>query len=195
MAASVRFAEIALPLPVDQVFSYSIPDNLLDTALPGRRVSVVFTNRRMTGVITGLSDTCPVKRYKPLLDVLDHEPVLDGALLDLTQWIGQYYLCPWGEAIKAALPAGLLSEGDQIVSRDGPCPPEDMNRLRRTAPRQAELLALVPELGAVTLSGLRRRTQTRHPFKALRSHVAAQGDVFADFLSSLADRRFNAWKI
>ena len=176
MAASVRFAEIALPLPVDQVFSYSIPDNLLDAALPGRRVSVAFTNRRMTGLIIALSDTCPVERYRPLLDVLDHEPVLDATLLELTQWIGRYYLCPWGEAIKAALPAGLLSESEQIVSRDGPCPPESMDRLRRTAPRQAELLAQVPEQGAVTLSSLRRRTRIRQPFAALRS-LEAKGLV------------------
>ena len=176
MAASVRFAEIALPLPVDQVFSYSIPDNLLDAALPGRRVSVVFTNRRMTGLITALSDTCPVDRYRPLLDVLDHEPVLDATLLELTGWIGRYYLCPWGEAIKAALPAGLLSESEQIVSRDGPCPPESMDRLRRAAPRQAELLAQVPEQGAVTLSSLRRRTRIRQPFAALRG-LEAKGLV------------------
>jgi len=176
MAASVRFAEIALPLPVDQVFSYSIPDNLLATAAPGRRVSVAFTNRRMTGIITGLSDTCPVDRYKPLLDVLDHEPVLDATLLELTQWIGRYYLCPWGEAIKAALPAGLLSESEQIVSRDGPCPPECMERLRRSAPRQAEMLAQVPEQGAITLSSLRRRTRIRQPFAALRS-LEAKGLV------------------
>ncbi len=176
MAASVRFAEIALPLPVDQVFSYSIPENLLDAALPGRRVSVVFTNRRMTGLITALSDTCPVERYRPLLDVLDHESVLDATLLELTGWIGRYYLCPWGEAIKAALPAGLLSESEQIVSRDGPCPPESMDRLRRTAPRQAELLAQVPEQGAVTLSSLRRRTRIRQPFAALRG-LEAKGLV------------------
>ena len=176
MAASVRFAEIALPLPVDQVFSYSIPDNLLDAALPGRRVSVAFTNRRMTGLITALSDTCPVERYRPLLDVLDHEPVLDATLLELTGWIGRYYLCPWGEAIKAALPAGLLSESEQIVSRDGACPPESMDRLRRTAPRQAELLAQVPEQGAVTLSSLRRRTRIRQPFAALRG-LEAKGLV------------------
>lgn len=168
MAASVRFAEIALPLPVDQVFSYSIPDNLLDSALPGRRVSVVFTNRRMTGVITALSDTCPVQRYRPLLDVLDSDAVLDASLLELTRWIGRYYLCPWGEAIKAALPAGMLSESEQIVSRDEPCSPECMDRLRRAAPRQAELLAQVPEQGAVTLSSLRRRTRIRQPFAALR---------------------------
>ena len=176
MAASVRFAEIALPLPVDQVFSYSIPDNLLDAAMPGHRVSVAFTNRRMTGVITALSDTSPVKRHRPLLDVLDRDPVMDATLLELTRWIGRYYLCPWGEAIKAALPAGLLSESEQIVSRDGPCPPECMDRLRRTAPRQAELLALVPEQGAVTLSSLRRRTRVRQPFAVLRS-LEAKGLV------------------
>ena len=169
MSAPVRFAEIALPLPVDQIFSYSVPKALLDTALPGRRVSVVFTNRRMTGIITGLSNTCPVDRYKPVLDVLDQEPVMDATLLELTQWIGQYYLCPWGEAIKAALPTGLLSESEQAVSRAVQYPQEDINRLVQTAPRQAEILALVPENGNISLSTLRRKTQIRQPFAVLRS--------------------------
>ncbi len=176
MATTVRFADVALPLPVDQLFSYSIPQNLLDSARPGRRVSVAFTNRKMTGVITALSDTCPVKRHKPLLDVLDHDPVLDASLLDLTRWISRYYLCSWGETIKAALPAGLLSESDQVVRRDGPCPPECMDQLGRTAPRQAELLAQVPEQGTITLSGLRRLTRIRQPFTVLRS-LEAKGLV------------------
>ena len=82
MAASARFAEMVLPLPIDQIFSYSIPDSLRDMAQPGCRAFVSFRNRLMTGVITGMADSCPVKNPKPLLDVLDH--VLLGAAVPST---------------------------------------------------------------------------------------------------------------
>ena len=176
MVATVRFAEIALPLPVDQVFSYLIPDNLLTVARPGCRVSVAFTNRRMTGIITRLSDTSPVKKCKPLLDVLDQEPVLDSSMLKLTKWIGQYYLCPWGDVIKTVLPAGLLSESDQTVTRGESWSPDTIASLCRSAPRQAEMLELIPESGSIKLSSLRRKTDLRQPFDLLRN-LEAKGLV------------------
>lgn len=169
MAAPDLFAEIALPLPVDQVFSYSVPDTLRDMAQPGCRAFVSFRNRLMTGVITDLTDSCPVDKPKPLLDVLDHEPVLDDTLLTLTRWVAEYYLCSWGEAIKTALPAGLLNEAEQTVSMAKPCPPDVLERLQRTAPQQALLLSTIVEHQAITINSLKRRIKMRHPFAPLRA--------------------------
>ena len=176
MAVSVQFAEIVLPLPVDQVFSYSIPDALRDSAQPGCRVFVSFRNRLMTGVITDLTEGCPVKNPKPLLDVLDHEPVLDRALLELTHWIAGYYLCTWGEAIKTALPAGLLNEAEQTVSLTKPYPPEVLARLQRTAPQQALLLSIIAEHQAITIKRLKRQVKIKQPFAPLRA-LEAKGFI------------------
>ena len=176
MAASARFAEMVLPLPIDQVFSYSIPDSLRDMAQPGCRAFVSFRNRLMTGVITGMADSCPVKNPKPLLDVLDHEPVLDSTLLELTHWVAGYYLCTWGETIKTALPAGLLNEAEQTVSLTRSFPPDVLERLQRTAPQQALLLSTIADHQAITINSLKRRVKIRQPFASLRS-LEAKGFI------------------
>ena len=176
MADTPGFAEIALPLPVDQLFTYRLPDALRDISQPGCRAFVSFRNRLLTGVITGLTDSCPVDRPKPVLDVLDHEPVLDRSLLDLTRWISDYYLCAWGEAIKTALPAGLLNEAEQTVALAKPCPSDIIDNVRRTAPQQALLLSIIAEHHAITLSKLKRRVKMRTIFGPLRS-LEAKGFI------------------
>jgi primosomal protein N' (replication factor Y) len=169
MADTKRFAEIALPLPVDQLFAYHLPDPLREAARPGCRAFVSFRNRLMTGVITALSDRSAVKETKPLLDVLDLEPALDSALLELTRWVAEYYLCSWGQAIKTALPSGLLNEGEQTVQLAGPCGPEVIERLRKTAPQQALLLAAIAEHQSIGIPSLKRRVSVRQLFPPLRS--------------------------
>ncbi|MBM3263034.1 MAG: primosomal protein N' [candidate division Zixibacteria bacterium] len=179
MADASGFAEVALPLPIDQVFTYRVPDALCDAARPGCRAFVSFGSRLLTGVITGRVEQCPVADPKPILDVLDLDPIMDGALLDLTRWVADYYLCPWGEAIRAALPAGLLNEAEQTVSLTKPCPPDVIERLRRTAPRQALLLASIAEHQTVSVIELKRRLKIPQLFGLLRN-LEARG--FIEFI-------------
>ncbi len=176
MADSPRFAEIALPLPIDQLFTYSLTDKLRGLALPGCRAYVSFRNRTMTGVITGLTDTSPVSNCKPVLDVLDNEPILDKTLLKLTRWISEYYLCAWGEAIKTALPAGLLNEAEQTVTLIRQCTPEVIENQRRTAPQQARMLAVIAEHQSIPISKLKRHLKAREIFGPLRG-LEARGFI------------------
>ena len=100
---------IALPLPVESTYSYAVPDAWQDLVQIGSMVLVPVRDRRMSGVVTRFEKKAedPPFRIRPILEVLDAEPVMDQALLDLTRWIAQYYVCGWGEAIRAALPAGI----------------------------------------------------------------------------------------
>ncbi|MEE2708341.1 MAG: primosomal protein N' [Gemmatimonadota bacterium] len=176
MANSARFAEIALPLPIDQLFTYSLTDELRGMALPGCRAYVPFRNRLITGVITGLTDTCPVSNPKPVLDVLENEPILDQTLLKLTRWISEYYLCAWGEAIKTALPSGLLNEAEQTVTLIRESPPEVIENLRRSAPQQALMLAKIAEHQSIPISKLKRHLKGREMFGPLRG-LEARGFI------------------
>ena len=107
-----KIAQVAVPLPIPTVFSYSIPESLLTKAIPGVRATVPFRNTEITGYIVAvdpfLADAVekgskPV-RMKPLLAILDDQPVLSSTMLQLTQWVGEYYGSSWGEAIENALP-------------------------------------------------------------------------------------------
>jgi len=109
---------VVLPLPLDQVFSYAVPPALEADARPGCRVLVPFRGRRLTGVITGEGpDPDDVDfRLRPIDDVLDERPTCPPELLRLTRWIADYYVCSWGEALKAALPAGFTVQTERRLA-------------------------------------------------------------------------------
>ena len=110
---------VVLPIPVDQAYTYRLPDALAEAAQVGARVLVPLRNRRLTGVIVeeGPPEDSLDFAVKDVLDVLDDVPVCTAELLDLTRWIADYYVCSWGEALKAALPAGTTVETERRLRR------------------------------------------------------------------------------
>ena len=100
-------------MPLDGVFTYSVPQSLEGQVRVGVRVLVPF-GRSKTYV--GIVDKSPVNcqlsdvKYKDVLQVLDASPILTDCQLRLWQWISDYYMSPIGEVYKAALPSGLKAE-------------------------------------------------------------------------------------
>jgi primosomal protein N' (replication factor Y) len=102
-----EYAAVVLNLPMDAVFHYRIPEALRGAVRPGQRVLVPFRVRRLVGTCVGLTDTpdFPPERIKPLLAIVTPEPLTSPALVDLARWMASHYLCAWGEALEAILPA------------------------------------------------------------------------------------------
>ena len=98
-----EFCDVAVPLPLEGVFTYRIGSNGSEPVVGGR-VLVPFRNERLAGVVTRLHDTPPAVQTKMLIDVLDRQPVLEADLLHLGEWIAQYYLAPIGEVLRGMLP-------------------------------------------------------------------------------------------
>jgi primosomal protein N' (replication factor Y) (superfamily II helicase) len=96
------FCDIALPVPLDTAFTYSIPEGLHPVV--GGRVLVPFRQQRLSGVVTALHDSKPDVKTKDILRVIDEVAVLDEQLLKLGKWIGEYYLAPVGEVLRTMLP-------------------------------------------------------------------------------------------
>jgi primosomal protein N' (replication factor Y) len=107
-----EFADVALPVPLDMVFTYRVPPDA--APFVGGRVLVPFRQQRMTGIVTELHDREPSVATKNLLAVLDPTPVLDDQLLRLARWISDYYLAPLGEVFRTMLP--LTAEFKRSVS-------------------------------------------------------------------------------
>ena len=95
------FCDVAVPVPLDRVFTYAVGDA---APVVGARVLVPFRNEKLSGVVVKVHDDPPPVEAKPLLGVLDSEPVLSPQLLELGQWIAQYYLAPVGEVLRSMLP-------------------------------------------------------------------------------------------
>jgi primosomal protein N' (replication factor Y) len=97
-----EFCDVALPVPLDMVFTYRVPAET--TPVVGGRVLVPFRQQRLTGIVVELHDRKPTVRTKTILSVLDAAPVLDDQLLRLGRWIADYYLAPIGEVFRTMLP-------------------------------------------------------------------------------------------
>jgi primosomal protein N' (replication factor Y) len=97
-----EFCDVALPVPLDMVFTYRV----FGEAAPvvGGRVLVPFRQQRMSGIVVELHDRKPSVKTKTILSVLDSSPVLDDQLLRLGRWIADYYLAPIGEVFRTMLP-------------------------------------------------------------------------------------------
>jgi len=97
-----EFCDVALPVPLDMVFTYRVPAESMPVV--GGRVLVPFRQRRMTGVVVELHDRKPSVATKTIQSALDVAPVLDEQLLRLGRWIADYYLAPLGEVFRTMLP-------------------------------------------------------------------------------------------
>jgi primosomal protein N' (replication factor Y) len=101
---SYQYCDVSLPIPLDQPFTYGLPETLRHRVRPGSRLIVPFGNRKLTGVILRCHDDAPEVATREALRLLDAEPVLDAGLLALGRWIAGYYCAPLGEVLRGMLP-------------------------------------------------------------------------------------------
>lgn len=105
------YADIILPLPLEGVFTYSVPDGMTGAVMPGMRVVVPFgRSKKYIGVVLRTHGEEPSFDVKDILSLPDPHPIVTGLQLRLWQWIADYYMSPLGDVFKAALPGGLKDE-------------------------------------------------------------------------------------
>jgi len=158
-----QYAQIVFSLPLDRAYTYSIPEELLDSVKPGVRVAVYLRRHLSTGYVVGTSSDAPDKDIKPIRDVLDSEPLFDEYLLRLTRWIADYYLCSWGQALDCALPPSVrLAAKSQIsiIPQHASMLNKILADLRASAPRQYEILGFLLEKRQATVAQLQKKMGT-----------------------------------
>ena len=107
-----EFCDVAVPVPLDAVFTYRVPDGM--EPVVGGRVLVPFRQQRMSGIVVELHDRKPPVQTKNLYSAVDLAPVLDEQLLRLGKWIADYYLAPIGDVLRTMLP--LSAEFKRTIS-------------------------------------------------------------------------------
>ena len=145
------FAGVVLNRPVETVLTYRVPARFRATIRPGSRVLVPLGrgNAPALGYCVQVDpqpdEGVEPSRIKDLLDVLDDPPLIDGPLLELTRWIGEYYACSWGQALDAVVPAGVKKAAGTAIRTF--LSVTDEARLKvdtlKLPPKQAALLALL----------------------------------------------------
>lgn len=106
------FANVILPLPLNKLFTYAVPNEFGDTIQPGCRVIVQFGKKKFySAVVKEIHQTKPQDyTTKDILSLVDENPVVPAHLLEFWTWLASYYLCTEGDVYRAALPAGLRLE-------------------------------------------------------------------------------------
>lgn len=117
LLVSMTFADIILPVPIQRLFTYSVPSELLATIAVGSRVVVQFGRKKSySGVVFALHDNPPAEyETKPIAAVVDATPIVAQRQLRLWEWIAQYYICSLGEVYRASLPSGLKLESETRI--------------------------------------------------------------------------------
>lgn len=112
------FADITLPIPFDS-FTYLVPSDMETRVMRGCRVVVPLgKNKIYTGVVLNTHNNTPEGvEVKAIIEVLDDHPVVNEQQFAFWQWIANYYICPLGDVMKAALP-GAMKPKDEAALKE-----------------------------------------------------------------------------
>jgi primosomal protein N' (replication factor Y) len=166
------FCDVSLPVPLDQPFTYELPETLRHRVQRGCRVLVPFGSRKMTGVVIAVHNTPPEAEARMVIRLLDEEPVLEDHLIALGQWIGAYYCAPLGEVLRIMTPlsgevrstkvytltdAGRDTARQLLLGDDSEEPSLKLLRLLEQRPLSAAYLAKKVPDAARALNALQKR--------------------------------------
>ncbi|MBK8983032.1 MAG: primosomal protein N' [Ignavibacteria bacterium] len=111
---SELFVNVAFNLPLENLFTYSIPQHLISKAAAGKRVIAGFGKKKITGMIVSITDKADFKKLKPVLDILDVNVLMEDEMLKFCRWISEYYSAPIGEVIFSAIPGKMNINSDRF---------------------------------------------------------------------------------
>ena len=177
--SSPLYCDVSLPIPLDQAFTYALPETLRPRVEPGSRVLVPFGNRKLTGFVLRTHEEAPAATARQVLRLIDESPILDQKMLKLGQWIADYYCAPLGETLRAMTPlSGEMRQGKVFA----------LSPTGHEAAKQLHLGALVTEGTAQDPTIEVMRLLTRRPLSGtyLKQKIANAPEV----LRSLAKRGF-----
>lgn len=110
---SELFANVAFNLPLENLFTYSIPQHLISKAAAGKRVIAGFGKKKITGMIVSIADRSEYEKLKPVLDILDENVLMEEDMIEFCRWISEYYSAPIGEVIFSAIPGKMNINSDR----------------------------------------------------------------------------------
>ena len=151
-----RYARVIVPLPLNEIFTYAIPEGMDVSAC--RRVIVPFGARHFyTGIVESVSTVAPPPgvALKEISSVLDDEPMLRPLQIRFWQWLADYYLCTIGEVYNAALPSGLKIGSETRIALN---PDTDVAEFGNCTVKELAVLDFVKKEGQSTAAAIRSKT-------------------------------------
>ena len=113
-AEPMRYAEVALNVPLRQTYTYHIPPQLEASVAPGCLARVEFGVAQQPAVVMSLHEETSIPQTKPIIELLNPQPLLSRTYLDLASWLSETTLSPIGACVWLMLPPGFTGKSDRL---------------------------------------------------------------------------------
>jgi len=147
----MRYVRVIVDRAIHRELDYSVPEALAERVGVGSRVRVPFRERSALATVVAIPERSDAKGIRPIEAIVGEAPILTEPLLELARWIGTYYCCPIETVMRSMLPqvirrAEVGWKKQLFVQPVRNIDEAEFEKLRRRAPRQAELLEAVAKL-------------------------------------------------
>ena len=166
------YAEVILPLPFSVTFTYLIPSDMEDLVKRGMRVIVPFGKKKIyAGVVDGIHNEAPIHyEAKEIIDLPDSKPIFTAQQLDFLKWMANYYMAGIGDALYAALPAGLKVSSESMLQLH---PDYDLSSAEGSLPeRELSVLMNLAEKGNLSFDEVAAISHLKNPYPVIKALLA-----------------------
>jgi primosomal protein N' (replication factor Y) len=172
--AKPNYVRVIIDRAIHREFDYLVPEPLTERVEVGSRVRVPFRDKSALATVLAVLDESDARGIRPVEAIVGDGPILSKELLELAKWMSAYYCCPVETVIRSLLPQvvrkALVGWKKQLfVHRGEPISSEQIETIRRRAPRQAELAEAVSKLKQPVLAAdlLRQLSLDNQTLRAL----------------------------
>ena len=149
--SNASYARVIIDRSIHRELDYLVPDMLADKVTIGSRVRVPFRERSALATVVALLEETDAQGIRPIEALVGDKPALSPKLVELGRWMSVYYCCPIEAVMRSLLPqvirrAEVGWKKQLFASAAKEIAPEEIEKLRRRAPRQAELLEAIAQL-------------------------------------------------
>jgi primosomal protein N'' len=158
------YVRVIIDRAIHRELDYAVPEGLIERVGIGSRVRVPFRDKSVLATVVAITEQSEAKGIRAIEAVVGEAPILSEPLLELARWIATYYCCPIETVMRSLLPQVIrraeVGWKKQLFVQPGrKIDNEEIEKLRRRAPRQAELLEAISQLEApIRASQLLRQT-------------------------------------
>src|SRR5207237_10497860 len=158
------YVRVIIDRAIHRELDYAVPGGLMDRVGVGSRVRVPFRDKSALATVVAVTERSEAKGIRIIEALVGEAPILSEQLLELARWIGAYYCCPIETVVRSLLPqvirrAEIGWQKQLFVQPGRKIDNEALEKLRKRAPRQAELLEEILRLEAqIRASKLLRHT-------------------------------------
>jgi len=151
--SKTRYVRVIIDRAIHRELDYAVPETLADRVSIGSRLRVPFRDKSALATVVALLEQSDADGIRAVEALVGEAPALSQELLELGKWMSVYYCCPIEAVIRSLLPqvvrrAELGWKKQIFVQPRAKIDPEELAKLRRRAPRQAELLDAISQLQA-----------------------------------------------